>query len=204
MNSFILRCCPNETNQACGLCGELCSAPPGHQLFLADNATPVCAACGRQHAPDLTALVHLASAAERIGRIERNSVFPPLTALLDLALSRYVREPAPGHDSIEHRAVRRMRDLIRERYAENLTLDEIASHAGLNKFYALRAFKRAVGVPPNTYQRHVRIARARELLRAGHDGAQLALDLGFCDQSHFDRWFRRIAHLTPTQYQRGR
>jgi hypothetical protein len=85
MNSFILRCCPSETNEACGLCGDACTAPPGHQLFLADSETPVCAACSRKHAPDLAALVNLASAAERIGRIERNNVFPPLTALLDLA-----------------------------------------------------------------------------------------------------------------------
>ncbi len=85
MNTFILRCCPRETKEACGLCGQACSAPPGHQLVLAENDAPVCTACGRQHAPDLAALVNLASAAERIGRIERNSVFPPLTALLDLA-----------------------------------------------------------------------------------------------------------------------
>jgi hypothetical protein len=85
MSSFILRCCPNETKEMCGLCGQECIAPPGHQLFVAESHAPVCAACGRQHAPDLAALVNLASAAERIGRIERNSVFPPLTALLDLA-----------------------------------------------------------------------------------------------------------------------
>lgn len=127
-----------------------------------------------------------------------------LTAPIDLALDRYVRSAATSHDSVEHRAVRRMRDLIRERYAENLTLDELASHAGLNKFYALRAFKQAVGVPPHRYQRHVRIAKARELLRSGQDGVQLALDLGFYDQSHFVRWFHRIVHMTPTQYQRAR
>ncbi len=37
------------------------------------------------HAPSLAALVNLADAATRIGRIGRHSVFPPLTALLDLA-----------------------------------------------------------------------------------------------------------------------
>jgi AraC-like DNA-binding protein len=126
------------------------------------------------------------------------------TELLEVVLTRYVSSARMATDPVAHRAVRRMRDLIRERYAENLTLDELAAHAGLNKFYALRAFKTAVGVPPNTYQRHVRIAKARELLRAGQDGAQLALDLGFCDQSHFVRWFHRITHMTPGQYQRSR
>jgi len=124
--------------------------------------------------------------------------------LLDLVFARHVDASRETGDGVEHRAVRRMRDLIRERFAENLTLDAIAAHAGLNKFYALRAFKQAMGVPPNTYQRHIRIAKARELLRRGHGGADLALELGFCDQSHFDRWFRRIAHVTPTEYRRGR
>jgi hypothetical protein len=57
----------------------------GNQLFLAESDEPVCASCGGKHAPELAALLHLASAAERIGRMGRNSIFPPLTALLDLA-----------------------------------------------------------------------------------------------------------------------
>jgi hypothetical protein len=85
MSKLILRYCPRETNSACGLCGKECAIPVGHQLFVADNDEPVCPACSRNHAPDLAALIHLASAAERVGRMERNSVFPPLTALLDLA-----------------------------------------------------------------------------------------------------------------------
>jgi hypothetical protein len=72
-------------NEPCGLCGRLLSAPAGIQLLLAGSATPVCLDCGRKHTPSLAALVHLAEVAVRIGRIHRHSVFPPLTALLDLA-----------------------------------------------------------------------------------------------------------------------
>jgi hypothetical protein len=72
-------------NEPCGLCGQAVSAPAGMQLLLSGNSTPVCATCGRKHAPSLAALVNLAEAATRIGRINRHSVFPPLTALLDLA-----------------------------------------------------------------------------------------------------------------------
>ena len=85
MSPMILRCCPTETNGPCAVCGATCLVQPGNQLFLADGDEPVCTECGRKHAPDLAALVNLASAAERIGRMERNNVFPPLTALLDLA-----------------------------------------------------------------------------------------------------------------------
>jgi hypothetical protein len=72
-------------NEPCGLCGQLMSAPAGVQLLLSGSSAPVCPDCGRKHAPSLAALAHLAEAATRIGRIHRHSVFPPLTALLDLA-----------------------------------------------------------------------------------------------------------------------
>jgi hypothetical protein len=54
-------------------------------LCVADSSDPVCKDCGRKHAPSLAALVHLATEAERVARIGRHTVFPPLTALLDLA-----------------------------------------------------------------------------------------------------------------------
>jgi hypothetical protein len=52
---------------------------------VAGTTDPVCQDCGRKHAPSLAALVGLANAAERVGRMGRHTVFPPLTALLDLA-----------------------------------------------------------------------------------------------------------------------
>jgi hypothetical protein len=54
-------------------------------LFLAEGPDPVCPECGHLHAAPLAALVRLARAAERVGRIGRHTVFPPLTVLLDLA-----------------------------------------------------------------------------------------------------------------------
>ena len=45
----------------------------------------VCDDCGRKHAPSLSALVDLAKVAERVGRIGRHTLVPPMTALLDLA-----------------------------------------------------------------------------------------------------------------------
>ena len=126
-----------------------------------------------------------------------------LTHLLDAILGQYAEHRHIMADVIVHRAVRRMRDLIRDCCAEELSLDVLAKHAGLNKFYALRAFKRAMGVPPHAYQRHVRVARARELLRAGRPSTEIAYELGFCDQSHFIRCFRQVALVTPRQYQLG-
>lgn len=124
-----------------------------------------------------------------------------LTELLDTILGGYVGNSRPVEDVIAHRAVRRMRDLIHDGYNRELSLDLLASRASLNKFYALRAFKRAFGVTPHEYQRHLRLSKSRELLLAGHNGAEIAQAIGFCDQSHFVRTFRQFHFITPRRYQ---
>jgi hypothetical protein len=85
MTELVLQCSPTATTSPCAVCGRPTAAPAGTRLCRADRTGPVCPDCGRRHAPALAALVSLASAAERVGRIGRHTVFPPLTALLDLA-----------------------------------------------------------------------------------------------------------------------
>jgi hypothetical protein len=57
----------------------------GPCLHLGDTEDVVCRDCGKRHAPDLVALLDLAAVAERVGRIGRFTVVPPMAALLDLA-----------------------------------------------------------------------------------------------------------------------
>ena len=67
---------------------------------------------------------------------------------------------------------------------------------------ARRLLPLAFGLPPHAYQVRVRIARARELLAAGAAVKQVSAELGFADQSHFGRHFRKATGLTPAEYQR--
>lgn len=94
---FLLEYRAEIKDEPCGLCGQAVTAPAGTQLLLAASSDPVCPDCGRKHAPSLAALANLAEAAARIGRINRHSVFPPLTALLDLAnaAEKYVQTTSP-------------------------------------------------------------------------------------------------------------
>ncbi len=85
MIQLTVRSQTTTTEEACGLCGQMLTLEPGNQLVLVETGAPVCAECGRKHAPSLDALVQLASTAERVGKIGRHTVFPPLSALLDLA-----------------------------------------------------------------------------------------------------------------------
>lgn len=82
----------------CGLCGRPTESAAGPRLVLADSGDAVCLNCGCEHAPTLAALLRLARVAERVGRIGRHTLVPPLTALLDLAgvAEDYLRAvPAP-------------------------------------------------------------------------------------------------------------
>ena len=82
----------------------------------------------------------------------------------------------------------------------DLDLDTLAQKAGLTKFQALRAFKRRYGLPPHAYHLCLRINRARLMLLAGASPVEAATQLGFVDQSHMSRHFKRIVGVTPRRY----
>jgi len=100
-------------------------------------------------------------------------------------------------------AVRRARAFLHDAIAEKVTLDDLAEHAGLDKFHLVRAFRSEVGLPPYEYLTHLRVSRARELLRRGVLVAEAAQAVGFYDESQLHRHFRRIVGLTPGAYARS-
>ncbi|MFT3847140.1 MAG: AraC family transcriptional regulator [Propionivibrio sp.] len=96
--------------------------------------------------------------------------------------------------------LRRAQAMIAERCAESLTLDALAREAGMSRYHFVRAFGRAVGMTPHAWQIDRRIERARSLLEQGMSLADAALQLGFADQSHFQRAFKQRVAATPGEY----
>jgi AraC-like DNA-binding protein len=107
---------------------------------------------------------------------------------------------APQSQGYETAAIRRARDILHARFSEQVSLQELADATGLSQFYLLRVFGRSLGLPPHQYQMHLRLARARALLRRGEPASQVAVAVGFADQSHFVRAFRRFHGLTPGMF----
>jgi AraC-like DNA-binding protein len=95
----------------------------------------------------------------------------------------------------------RARDYVHDQHPHSVTLDEMASIAGLSRFYFLKAFTAYYGLTPHAYQIHLRIERSLPLLRHGMSLTQVTETMGFFDQSHFIRYFKRIMGVTPGQYQ---
>jgi len=99
-------------------------------------------------------------------------------------------------------AVARVRDLLHEQMDGNIGLDELADMAGIDRFRLTRQFQRTFGTSPHAYVVRLRLRAARRLLAIGRTPAQVAAEVGFADQSHLGRWFRRAYRMTPAAYRR--
>jgi AraC-like DNA-binding protein len=87
--------------------------------------------------------------------------------------------------------------------AAQLCLTDLAEVAGLSRYHLSRIFRKAVGVSPYAYFEQIRVARAREMLHDGLPVAVAAFGVGYADQSHFTRHFKRRFAVTPGQYARA-
>jgi len=130
-----------------------------------------------------------------------------LATVLGVHLIRYyAQSPLTKSESTPvHRAVSAAVDFIREHYAEEVTLAEMAKAAGISPFHLTRIFKKSLGMSPHQYLIEVRVHSANALLAAGTDHpslAEVAAAVGFSDQSHLTRQFKRILGTTPKKARR--
>lgn len=97
-----------------------------------------------------------------------------------------------------------VRDLLRSRYAEPLTLGEIAASAGVHPVHLAREFRCHYGGTVADSVRGIRIEAACHRLSETHEPlGEIAASLGFADQSHFTRTFKRLIGVTPAEYRRN-
>jgi AraC-like DNA-binding protein len=145
----------------------------------------------------------LDKAMERIGRnlafLEEKGVISgrPFARLAGYATGL---QAAPPRRDGEHRAVNVIRDYLAEHYADDVSINDLALATGLSPYHLIHVFTGAVGMSPHAYLNQVRVNRAKELLAAGGGLADAALAVGFADQSHFQRWFKKIIGVTPGKY----
>lgn len=126
--------------------------------------------------------------------LERESA---IVATLTQLIVRHATARAPAALGREPQTVRRLVEMIEDRYADKLSLEQMAAETGLSRFQLLRLFRREVGMTPHAYLLQVRVERAKHRLAAGDAIADVAVDCGFFDQSHLTQRFKRITGVTP-------
>ncbi|GGS94804.1 AraC family transcriptional regulator [Streptomyces chromofuscus] len=110
--------------------------------------------------------------------------------------ARAAGDTVPGADGI----VRAVRDRLADELTAPPSLADLAAEAGLSRYQLLRAFRTTMGVPPYAWLAQHRVHRARGLLECGLRPAEVAALVGFADQAHLTRWFRRVLGVTPAAY----
>src|SRR5262249_52813464 len=98
----------------------------------------------------------------------------------------------------------RARDLADARYAEELSVDDLASAAGLSRAHFSREFRRAFGETPHAYLLTRRLERAAALLRTtDHSAARVCFAVGLRSVGSVTPRFARTFGESPTAYREG-
>jgi AraC family transcriptional regulator len=137
------------------------------------------------------------------GRLFGESAATMLAARLLQQHSARTPKLASDENGLSSYTLRQVLDYIRSNLSQDLSIADLAQVAGMSPYYFLRLFKQSMHFTPRQYIIQMRIDRAKELLRSRELSiADIALQCGFSNQSHFTNVFRQITKTTPKIYQR--
>lgn len=151
-----------------------------------------------------TALQMELSAGCTSGRLYAELLGASLTAYLARhycgwpAKIRELKGGMPGH------RLRHAIEYIEANLTGDLRLEEMATNVQMSPYTFARLFRQSTGLSPHQYLLRARIKEAKRLLRDGKSTiADISLELGFSDQSHFTRVFHKITGVTPRRFVLG-
>lgn len=113
-----------------------------------------------------------------------------------------MQDPNAGTEaSLRGRSLEPALQHIRTHLGEPLRLQALAALCGLSRWRFATVFRERIGMSPYRYVNALRIQHAQMLLRQGMPAARAASEVGFYDQSHLNRRFKRQCGMTPREFQ---
>lgn len=108
------------------------------------------------------------------------------------------------YNGLSQAQLQQVTEYITEHSAQNLSLLAMAEIVQMSPFYFSRLFKQSTGLTPHQYLLRYRTDRAKHLLKATNLSiAAIADRVGFADQSHLNRHFKRYVGMPPSQFRVG-
>ena len=85
-------------------------------------------------------------------------------------------------------------------YANPITLKDLSKVNAQTPSQMIRAFRKELAITPHAWLIRLRVERGTELLKRGESIASVASEVGFVDQTHFTRHFKRVHGETPARF----
>lgn len=125
-------------------------------------------------------------------------------ALIAERFHHRLRRRPPAIAKPEPTLANQLRIYLDGHFTANVTLSEAAGLLDRSVPHLVRSFKQRYGITPYAYVIGARIEEARRLLLQGEAPADVAIQVGFYDQAHFTRHFKRHVSVPPARYAASR
>jgi AraC-like DNA-binding protein len=96
-----------------------------------------------------------------------------------------------------------IKEQLGQHFSREWNIDQMASTFGISAAHFQRLFKQHTGITPMRYLHSLRLEKAKELIENSYGPiGQIALRVGFADESRFSRDFKARYGVTPTECRR--
>lgn len=114
----------------------------------------------------------------------------------------FVNTVSASHNESKEQLAEQIEKYLQDNISQNITLQMLADYTGRSKVYLCRIFKELRNMTPIDYLTHLKIQRAQQLIREYREIPLQKLSelLGFSDVYYFSKVFKRIVHLSPSEF----
>ncbi|HEV2391385.1 MAG TPA: PocR ligand-binding domain-containing protein [Verrucomicrobiae bacterium] len=139
--------------------------------------------------------------ATRVVPTRQHEAVTRLLAIFAQHLSMLSNQVIVQQENSEPPVITRAKEYIQEHQTENLRLSHVAKACNTSTFYFCKMFKKVTGINFTDYLSRVRIEKSKNLLlNPNLRVSEIAFEVGFQSLTHFNRVFKKILGLSPTEY----
>ena len=125
-----------------------------------------------------------------------------LSTLLTLVMSESWH-PEDATTAKKKASVADVKEYLDRNYAEKVTLDGLATHFYINKYYLTKVFKEQYGQRITAYLLNVRITKAKQLLRFSEKSVEeIGMEVGLGAPHYFSQTFKSVEGVPPSVYRK--